>query len=198
MLRTLLFYEYLCLNTFSFGGFFMKRFALIALLLVSSTALAAPKSAPANSGGGGGHVRSMMTHGEAKMMLAGPLTLIDGTLYLGPAFFVTFEVYPGLFVGGETGFHLHPGTPSAWVIPIMPTALYHLPMNMGPGVDPFIGMGMGLGIAHASNAFTSASSTDFALHFHMGANFSENLMAEVKLGVIGSAFVFSPAFGYRF
>jgi opacity protein-like surface antigen len=110
-------------------------------------------------------------------------------------------------VGGQTGFLLHPGTVTQWIIPIM--AAGQLTFKQTANMTPYAGLAMGVGIGHASisstNPFTGTTSsvsntaTDFAMLVKGGVNFSGGkYYAELPLGTLGNAFCIFPSVGMNF
>ncbi len=104
--------------------------------------------------------------------------------------------------GGQTGFYFGPSNPTSWVLPILAAAEYDF--KTSDSLKPYIGIAMGISIAHASystgfGTSTSASSTDFAFLFTPGVNFtSSNYFAELPIGVLNTEFALLPTVGMHF
>jgi hypothetical protein len=89
---------------------------------------------------------------------------------------------------------------SHWMIPIEGKGLYHFGVSGAPTFHPFVGMGVGVGLIHYSYGGRSSSSTDFLWLPQIGAAIgaSGEFFVNVKLGVVGSAFVLAPTVGWYF
>jgi opacity protein-like surface antigen len=100
--------------------------------------------------------------------------------------------------GGQTGFYFGPSSPTTWMIPILAIGTFDFKVSSGT-IKPYIGLGLGLAISHASTAFASASSTDFMWQFKPGASFgSNNMYVELPLGTIAGSFYILPSIGMHF
>lgn len=114
--------------------------------------------------------------------------------------------------GGQTGFLFGPSSPTTWIIPILATGTFLIPTHSE--LKPYIGLGMGVGIAHVSIGNTSvtvggvtvstggASGTnvDFALLIKPGVEIAPDrkFFAELPFGTLGSDFAILPSVGYHF
>jgi hypothetical protein len=151
------------------------------------------------------------TTGETRWAVSGPLTLIDGTAHWGAYLTGLYRITPEISVGGESGFFIGSqgaGTVSVttWEIPILLTGLYHFDIQGMKDISPFVGAGIGLGILHGglsgvvvpAGTSTSDTSAKFQALAHLGANFGAipGFLADIRIGVIDSSFVFAPTVGY--
>jgi hypothetical protein len=138
--------------------------------------------------------------GSTRFGLSGPLTLIEGDLFLGANVEAIHRILPDFSIGGETGFHLHFGDVSAWLLPISVKGLYHFGIRGAPTFHPFVGMNVGVGILHASAGGFSRTNTDFLWLPQIGADIgsTRQFFAVLKLGVVGSGFVLAPHAGWWF
>lgn len=147
--------------------------------------------------------------GSTRFSASGPITLIDGSMYYGAYLTLLHEISPNLMIGGETGFAYRSETvsgvsASSWDIPILPTALYYFDMPQTPTFAPMIGIGLGVGVLHATVTLgaQSASATEakFQGTLHLGAAFGEgrNFFVDLRPGILDSFFVFAPTIGYTF
>lgn len=183
---------------------------VVGLALCSNSFAAEKKKAPAKKDDvvfaqspSSGHV------GTTKIGVSGPISLIDGEIFWGPYFDVLHEIYPNLWIGGETGFQYwsdSQGGASAnvWIIPILPTGIYHFDISETPTFSPFVGLSLGIAIVHGSISLGALSASDTEADFegflHLGATFGEekHLFGDIRLGVIDGEFLFSPGVGWYF
>jgi hypothetical protein len=117
-----------------------------------------------------------------------------------------------LEIGGQSGFLLHPGDVTSWIIPIL--AAGQLTFKKTGGITPYAGLAMGVGIFHvnlgltseqeavlkAAGADVSSTDVDFAILVKGGIAFGEDqqFFAELPLGTLGNAFAILPGFGMKF
>jgi hypothetical protein len=115
-------------------------------------------------------------------------------------------------LGGQTGFLLHPGSATSWIIPIMVSG--QLTFKKTGSITPYAGLAMGVGIFHvdtgltseqeaaleAAGADVSATDVDFAMLVRGGVYFGDDnkFFAELPLGTLGNAFAILPGFGMKF
>lgn len=142
--------------------------------------------------------------GITKFAVSGPIMVLDGNAYWGANFSAYHGVTEQFDVGGETGFYYHSSNSvSTWVIPIVPTGLYHFDIG-APTFKPFVGLGLGVGITHASvtvGGFTAGGThTNFEGLVHLGATIgaSQQFFGDIKLGLLDDNFVFNPTIGWFF
>ncbi|MGZ3696350.1 MAG: hypothetical protein ACXVBE_05350 [Bdellovibrionota bacterium] len=143
--------------------------------------------------------------GVTKMAVSGPLMVIHGDAYFGANFSAYHGVTEDFDLGGETGFFYHSGSGfSSWVIPVIPTGLYHFDIG-NPTFKPFAGLGLGIGITHTkvdlgTNLSASGSSTNFMGLIHLGAAMgaTQQFFGDIKLGLLDGDFVFMPTVGWFF
>jgi hypothetical protein len=142
--------------------------------------------------------------GVTKMAVSGPLMVLEGDAFWGANFSVYHGVTEDFDIGGETGFFIHSSNGvTSWVIPIIPTGLYHFDIG-APTFLPFVGLGLGVGITHSKVSLgsfsASGTSTNFEGLIHLGANIGEThrFFGDIKLGVLDSSFVFMPTIGWFF
>jgi opacity protein-like surface antigen len=107
--------------------------------------------------------------------------------------------------GGQTGFYIHPGSPSDYVIPIMATGIYDF--RVTGTLKPYLGLGIGLSITHYSGytydglgISDSGTNTDFALLIKPGVNFgmNEQYYFEIPFGTMANNFTILPSVGVHF
>ena len=99
--------------------------------------------------------------------------------------------------GGQTGFYIGPSDPTTWVIPVLVTATHEF--QPYEAVVPYIGIGIGLSVAHVSYMGMGNSSTDFAFMFKPGIKFSGGrYYFELPLGTMAGDFAFLPSLGMHF
>ncbi len=187
---------------------FLSFAAVLALVFATSSwAKTPPKQQPTYS--------SSSSHSGSGMIdwgVAGPLTLIGGTAYWGATVTGLYEIMPDLSIGGETGFQFASATGATlWNIPILLSGRYMLHIQgLGSNMKPFVGLGIGMGIASAGvsvavgSVTVGASSTSavFEMMAHAGMIFSDHgnkgLFARLSMGVMSSSFAFAPSVGYYF
>jgi hypothetical protein len=115
-------------------------------------------------------------------------------------------------VGGQTGFLLHPGDATSWIIPILVAG--QLTFKKTGDITPYTGLAMGVGIFHvdlglsseqeaalkAAGADISSTDVDFALLVKAGVMFGDDnrFFAEIPFGTLGNAFAILPGFGMKF
>lgn len=127
----------------------------------------------------------------------------------GAYFSGDYFIQHDISLGGETGFFIgSSNSVTFWEIPIVATGKYHFAMSGMPNWRPYVGLGLGIGIVHAGVSATvgtlTVSGSDTSAKFHgelkVGTAFQEGpgLMAEIRLGLVGSGFLFVPAIGWNF
>jgi hypothetical protein len=99
--------------------------------------------------------------------------------------------------GLRSGFYLGPSDPTNWILPILATSEYDF--RVENALKPYVGIELGLSIAHSSFA-TGSTSTDFAFLFNPGVNFGDGqkYFFELPLGTMFSSFVILPSVGMHF
>jgi hypothetical protein len=137
--------------------------------------------------------------------VSGPIMVIHSDAYWGLNFSGFYGVTEDFDLGGQTGFFIHSANSvTSWVIPVVPTGIYHFHLADNPNFTPFVGLGLGIGINHASVdvAGTKVSDTDvdFMGLVHLGANMGETqrFFGDIQLGLLSDSFVFVPSVGWRF
>lgn len=142
--------------------------------------------------------------GVTQFAVSGPLMVLDGDAFWGANFSAFHGVTEDVDVGGETGFFIHSANGyTAWVIPVIPTFLYHFDIG-APTFKPFLGLGLGVGITHSKVSILGASSSGTSVNFeglvHLGAKIGESkrFFTDMKLGLLDSNFVFLPTIGWVF
>lgn len=142
--------------------------------------------------------------GVTKMSVSGPLMVLDGDAFWGLNFGAFHGVTDQLDVGGETGFFYHSSNGvKSWIIPVVPTALYHFDIG-APTFMPFGGLGLGVAINHVSVPVLGnrVSNTDVDFHglLHIGAKMgqTQRFFGDIKLGLLDGDFVFVPSVGWFF
>ncbi len=146
--------------------------------------------------------------GRTRVGLGAPVMLLEGEAFWGADLFVLHGVSPNWEIGGETGFHIWSKSvgsvsATAWVIPVLPTAIYNFDVD-SKSFSPFLGVGLGVGVAHVGLSIGSISASGTKALFeglaHVGAKFGEskNFFIDMKLGILDSSFVFLPSIGLNF
>lgn len=137
--------------------------------------------------------------------VSGPIMVLESSAYWGANFSGYYGVTDEIDIGGQTGFFIHPGkNVTGWVIPVVPTGLYHFHLAENPHFSPFVGLGLGIGIAHASADIggfkVSGTDVDFMGLLHLGANMgpTQRFFGDIQLGLLSDSFVFLPTIGWRF
>jgi hypothetical protein len=150
--------------------------------------------------------------------VSGPFALVGGTATFGAFVSGDYYITREITVGGESGFLIGSNSGfTEWEIPIVPTAKYHFLIQTMPNLRPYVGVGLGLGIAHFSsggaetvtvNGTTEtltvggSSGTEAVFHgeIQLGTAFQDGpgLMAVLRLGIIDSSFLFAPSVGWNF
>jgi hypothetical protein len=179
-------------------------------LMFSAPAFAKPKAQATNTPAPAAYSSpTSSSDGSIHWNVAGPLELIDGNVLFGALISGDYFIRNDISVGGESGFMIgsfNGGT--NFEFPIVATGKYHFRIASASNLRPFVGLGMGLSILHSSVNTTvgpitvSGSSTDAKFRFEVkgGTSFQQSpgWMAELRMGVVGSGFLFMPSVGYEF
>lgn len=177
----------------------------VAFAIIASPAFAAKKTTTTTTT----TTSSSPTYSNSSSSSYEPILSIDLGLgsalkkfHFGPGFHfeLPYSIEGNRFrFGGQTGFYFGPSDADTWIIPILLTAVYDIPVSRGP-IKPFIGVGIGASIAHVSFLGLSNTSTDFAFQFNPGITFGDRdeLYFQVPFGTMGDTFFILPAVGMRF
>jgi hypothetical protein len=200
----------------------MKHLKLLALvsmvLVVSAPAFAAggkKKSQPAplaqQPDSSPTYSSSSSTPQGIQWNVMGPLQLVGGTAMFGANVSGDYFIRNDISVGGESGFMIgSSNSVTFWEIPFVVTGKYHFSMAQMPNWRPYVGAGMGLSIFHGGvGSITiggvtvpggSSTQGDFRGELKVGTAFQSGpgWLAEIKLGIINSSFLFAPSVGWQF
>lgn len=134
--------------------------------------------------------------GRPILLHLGPQVWLSNSTALGvnASFSTRIHDQHPLFLGADMGVMFYP-SPFSMSLPILPSIYYKFPNQSQ--VTPIIGMSAGLVITVGT-----VNTANFGFFFKPGIemkwNSSSNLFVEMRLGAIGSAFVFNPVVGLSF
>lgn len=149
---------------------------------------------------------------DTHFMFSGPVTWIAGEAFWGGYLTVVQKIAERTYFGGETGFMVWSDSgadgsvaKTEWVLPMLPTILYEFEMREAAGFHPFLGLGLGAALVHASvdlGGGIGVSGTEFEFEglAHLGATFgsSETAFLDLRLGLVKDEFAIGPTIGIRF
>lgn len=181
----------------------------------AAPAASAPSEAVQSMTPQSGSGASQFSFSDVQYTVGGPVTFLDGTAMWGAYVNGMWKMMPNFSVGAETGFHIGSAgaagiSATIWEIPLLATGFFHFQIPDAPALSPFVGLGVGLGFYHGSVGSVTisgitvggGSSTDvnFETQAHLGASFGpeKRWVADLRLGLANSSFLFSPTVGYRF
>lgn len=149
------------------------------------------------------------TQGATTINVSGPITLLEGEVMWGGYVSVLHEIVPSFKLGLESGFQywstsVGSASASLWNIPVLATGIYQFDLSAAPTFHPFVGAGLGIGIAHGSISTSSVAGSDTEAEFqglaHLGAAFGaqSGFFVDMRIGVLSSNFLFAPTIGVSF
>jgi hypothetical protein len=124
--------------------------------------------------------------------------IVDPKFHFGLGARLEFPISVGnsfMRVGVQSGFYFGPSSPTSWMIPILAIGSYQF--NTTGTLKPYLGLGLGATIFHASSVGTS---TKFMFLFKPGFAFGqdEKYYFELPLGTLDGTFVVIPSVGTHF